>query len=303
MRTLSVLAAVSAIALAAPAVAQDASYPADTTMPADTSASAPISSDQASYPEDEPFTGLYVGVAGGYDVQKHETYSQLIFDRNLDGRFGDVVSTSTGANAFGLPSCGGRARGNAPGLGCRSDKDGFAYYGHVGFDKQFGPLVVGVVGEFGKTEITDSVSSFSTTPASYTLTRRVNWEGAARARAGYARNTTLFYATGGAGYVQINRSFTTTNTLNAFQVRGDRKQLGWQAGGGIEQKIGRNISIGLEYLFHRYNDDDTRVRVTQGTALANNPFVLAPNTTGTDIARNDNRFSWNSIRGVVNFRF
>ena len=299
MRSLFTLAATSALALATPAFAQDAAYPADTTA----EAPAPRVADPVALPEDEPFTGLYVGVAGGYDIQKHETYSHLAFDRNLDGRFGDVVATSAGANAFALPSCGGRARGNVPGLGCQSDKDGFAYYGRVGFDKQFGSIVVGVVGEFGKSEITDSVSSFSTTPASYTLTRRVNWEAGARLRAGYAVNRTLFYATGGGGYAKIGRSFRTTNTANDFRVRGDSTQFGWQAGGGLEQKVSPNISIGVEYLFHRYKDDDTRVRVTQGTAAADNPFVLAPNTQGTDIRRTDDQFGWNSIRGVVNFRF
>jgi outer membrane immunogenic protein len=300
VRTILTLVGASAFALAAPAFAQDAAYPADASAPVD---AAPQVADPVDLPDDEPFTGFYVGAAGGYDIQAHESQSHLIFDRDLDGNFGDPVTTATGANAFGLPSCGGKARGNVPGLGCQSDKDGFAYYGRVGFDKQFGSLVVGVVGEFGKTEITDSVSSFSTTPASYTLTRKVDWEGAVRARAGYARNTTLFYATGGAGYARITRSFDTTNTANDFDVRGDREKFGWQAGGGIEQKIGRNISVGLEYLFHRYKDDDTRVRVTQGSAPATNPFVLAPNTNGTDIARNDDQFGWNSIRGVVNFRF
>ena len=300
MRTILTLVGASAFAIATPAFAQDASMPADTTM---SDAGAPQVADPVSLPEDEPFTGLYVGVAGGYDIQAHETYSHLIFDRNLDGNFGDPVTTATGANAFALPSCGGKARGNVPGLGCKSDKDGFAYYGRVGFDKQFGSIVVGVVGEFGKTEITDSVSSFSTTPASYTLTRRVNWEAGLRLRGGYAVNRTLFYATGGGGYARIGRSFGSTNTANQFDISGDREKFGWQAGGGLEQKIGRNMSIGLEYLFHRYKDDDTRVRVTQGTAPATNPFVLAPNTTGTDIARNDDQFGWNSIRGVVNFRF
>lgn len=280
MRTLSIALGLGLIAAATPALSQ-------TTVPDD----------------DTPFTGIYVGVAGGYDVQRNDQNSSILFDRNLDGKFGDGVLTSTGADAFSPGSCPGRARGNVPNLGCVSDKDGAAYYGRVGIDRQFGHFVGGIVGEFGKSEITDSVSSFSTTPASYTMTRRVNWEAGLRLRGGYAANTTLFYATGGAGYAQIGRSFRTTNTVNDFDPRGKRNQFGFQGGGGIEQKISRNLSIGLEYLYHQYDDDDFRVRATAGTAPATNPFILAPNTTGTDLRRSDEKFRWHSMRATAAFRF
>ena len=51
------------------------------------------------------FSGIYVGAAGGYDVQPNDGGARLEFDRNLDGRFGDTVLTGTGANAFspGVP--------------------------------------------------------------------------------------------------------------------------------------------------------------------------------------------------------
>lgn len=299
MRTIFTLLGASAIALATPAFAQDATMPADTSMPAATD---PQVAAPASLSEDEPFTGFYVGAAGGYDVQGNDTGSSLLVDRNLDGKFGDGLLTSTGANAF-VQSCHGQARGATANLGCNKDKDGWAYYGRVGFDKQFGPFVLGAVGEFGKSEIRDSVSTFSSTPAAYVMTRKVNWEAGARLRAGYAANTTLFYGTGGAGYARIGRSFATTNTLNDFDSSGRRNQWGLQAGGGIEQKIGRNLSIGLEYLYHSYVDDDYRVLVSQGAAPATNPFVLAPNTTGTDLKRSDDVFRWHSIRATAAFRF
>jgi outer membrane immunogenic protein len=39
--------------------------------------------------EAEPgFNGIYVGVAGGYDGQSNDRRSRILFDRNLDGRFG-----------------------------------------------------------------------------------------------------------------------------------------------------------------------------------------------------------------------
>jgi len=252
--------------------------------------------------DEQPFTGLYAGGSFGYDVQSNDAGSRILFDRNLDGRFGDTVTTATGANAFSPGFCGGQARAATP-VGCRKDKDAIAYYGRVGFDQQLGNIVVGVMGEFGKSEIRDSVSAFSTTPANYVMNREVNWEASVRGRAGYAANTTLFYATGGVGYLSVDRSFTSTNTANAFTNNGDDKVWGGTFGGGLEQKIGRNFSVGLEYLFHDYNDDNYRVRVARGTAPATNPFVLAPNVTGTDLARSDNRFRWHSLRATAAFRF
>lgn len=250
-----------------------------------------------------PFSGVYVGGSVGYDAQPNDVGSGILFDRNLDGVFGDTVRTAAGANAFSPGFCKGAARGNAPAAGCRNDKDGVAYYGRVGADYQRGPIVIGAVGEFGKSEINDSVSAFSTTPASYTMTRKIDWEGSARGRIGYAANTTLFYGTFGGGYARIARSFSTTNTANAFTESGKRQQFGILGGGGIEQKISPHLSFGLEYMYHQYQDGDYRVRASAGSAPATNPFILAPNTTGTDFRRSDSYFRWHSMRATAAFRF
>ena len=259
------------------------------------------------------FSGFYVGAAGGYDVQPNDRGSSILFDRGLDGRFGDTVTTAAGANAFGGTVggfCNGRATGatgpgNSAGAAraCRNDKDGAAYYGRVGFDVQRGTVVAGLVGEFGKTEINDSVSAFSTTPASYTLYRAVNWEASARGRLGFAAGgQTLFYGTAGGGYARIDHKFFTTNTANAFALSGDRTKFGFLGGGGVEQKLGRHLSFGLEYMYHQYDDKDFRVRATQGTQPATNPFILN-GAGGTDFRRSDPKFRWHSLRATAAFRF
>ena len=257
------------------------------------------------------FTGLYIGAAGGYDAQPNDAGSTILFDRGLDGRFGDTVTTAAGANAFGGIGgfCKGRATaGTSPTnpttpARCRNDKDGAAYYGRIGFDSQMGRFVVGVVGEFGRTEINDSVTAFSTTPASYTMYREIDYEGSVRGRFGYTPNdSTLFYATGGPSYAKIDHAFFTTNTANANAGRGDDTQFGITGGGGIEQKLGDHFSFGLEYMYHRYDDSDYRVRLTQGTAAATNPFVLG-GAAGTDFRRSDTKFLWHSIRATAAFRF
>ncbi|KQS05239.1 hypothetical protein ASG11_07355 [Sphingomonas sp. Leaf357] len=275
---LSLAAGTAALSFAAPAFAQDAA------------------------PERAPFDGLYVGGSVGFDAQPSDARSTLLFDRNLDGTFGDTVTTSTGANAFSPGFCNGAATSTAP-VACRNDKDNISYAGRIGIDKQYGNLVAGVVGEFGKSKINDSTSGFSTTPASYTFSRSIKYNANLRARVGYAANTTLFYATAGGAYAKLNHRFTTSNTANAFASRGDRDVWGYTGGGGIEQKLGRHFSIGLEYLYTQYKDNDYTVRVTQGTAPATNPFVLAPNTGGTDIIRSDDKFRSHSVRATAAFRF
>ncbi len=256
---------------------------------------------------DGGYNGIYVGAAGGYDVQPNDGGSQILFDRNLDGRFGDVVRTGSGANAFAPGFCGGQATNQlSPSNGgrCTKDKDDWAYYGRIGADAQRGRIVVGMVGEFGTSNITDAVSAFSGTPASYVFNRGIDWEAGIRARAGVTPNdTTLFYGTFGPGYARIDRAFGSTNTANTFTGTGKRNQFGIQGGGGIEQRIGRHLSFGLEYIYHQYRDDDYVVRAA---GPAGTPFTNAANggsAAGTDFIRSDDKFRWHSLRATAAFRF
>lgn len=249
-----------------------------------------------------PFSGFYIGGTVGFDAQPNDVGESILFDRNLDGNFNDTVTTAAAANAFSPGFCNGRATSTAP-VACRNDKDNISYSGRIGYDMQFGNIVAGLVVEGGKSEVSDSVSAFSTTPASYTMTREIDYTANARLRLGYAARTTLFYATGGPAYARVDHSFSTSNTANAFTGRGKKDAWGFVAGGGIEQKLGRHFSIGLEYLYNQYKDDKYVVRATAGTAPVTNPFILAPNTTGTDFQRSDNKFRWHSVRATAAFRF
>lgn len=262
-----------------------------------------LSSPALAQTDDEAgFNGLYVGGSFGYSVQNNDVNSRINFDRNRDGNFSDTVVTAAGANAFSPGSCNGAATSATPGTGCDNDKDGIDFAGRVGFDIQRGNLVFGLVGEAGRTRITDSVSAFSTTPASYTMTRDVRFQAAVRARAGYTPdNKTLFYGTGGGSYARVGNYFSTTNTANAFATNGRYDLYGYQAGGGIEHMFGPHFSIGLEYLYNRFKDRKGVVRVSQGSAPLTNPFILGGG--GTDFQRSDNRFSWHTGRVTASFRF
>jgi outer membrane immunogenic protein len=249
----------------------------------------------------ESWTGPHVGGRLGYAFQRSDKDETVLFDTDLNGSFGDTVTTGTGANAFSPGFCGGAAQARTPSAGCSDDGDGTDWAAHAGFDYQMGSFVVGLVGEYGRTNISDSVAAFSTTPAFYTLTRELRDNASLRARVGFASGNTLVYGTGGPAWGKIRNSFATSNTANVFTNTGNEDAWGYRAGGGIEQRLGGGFSIGAQYLYTSLKDDDFRVRAG-GPAPAGNPFVRT-NPAGTDFARSGDRFNSHSAHVTVNFRF
>lgn len=277
MKLASLLVASAATMLAVPAMAQD------------------------DHDRSQDFNGPYVAIGGGGTLQGNDRGETLIFDTNRDGTYGDTVNTAGGTNAFSPGFCNGTAT-SAANVSCRNDKDGAEYFARAGYDKRMGNFVLGAVIEGGRSEARDSVSGFSTTPASYTMSREADWQAGARLRAGYTPGGgALFYVTGGAAYARLDNKFTTTNTVNSFTDSGKTNGWGYAAGGGAEIMVAKNLSIGLEYLYTDLKDKDYVVNVGPGTAPATNPFLL--NGGGTDIQRSDPHFRTHSVRGTIGFRF
>jgi outer membrane immunogenic protein len=253
---------------------------------------------------DTHFDGPYVSAVVGMGVQNNDGRSdRLVFDTDGDGAYDDTVTTIAGANAFSPGFCGGVAKGNSAGAGCRGDRDKLEYAGRIGYDSRMGNFVLGGLIEASRSESTDGVSGFSTTPASYSIGRQLDYAVSARARAGYTPGGgALFYVTGGGSYAKIDHEFATTNTANAFEEMRDGKMVwGWQAGGGGEIMLTDGMSLGLEYLYNRYKDNKYHVNVSQGTAPATNPFLLASGS--TQIRPSDRNFDFHSLRATVNFQF
>ena len=250
------------------------------------------------------WTGPYVGGGGGYAWQGKGKDETIRFDTDRDGNFDNTVTTATGANAFTPGFCGGAARGNAPAAGCTNDHGGTAWSVHAGYDRQFGSIVAGIVAEGGDAAIVDNVSAFSTTPASYTMTRSLGFNAGIRARLGFTtKSGTLLYATGGGVYGKIRNSFSTTNNFNTFTETGRKDNAwGWTAGGGVDQKIGDHFSIGVLYKYTRFNADGYGVNAGQGTPpSATNPFVIT-SAGSTDFAR-ESRFDTHSVMATASYRF
>lgn len=250
----------------------------------------------------QDFNGPYISIGGGASLQGSDRGETLIFDTNRDGTYGDPVNAVGGTDAFAPGFCNGAATGTAN-TGCRNDRDGAEFFGRLGYDRRMGNFVLGAVVEGGHSVARDSVSGFSTTPASYTMSREADYQANARLRAGYTPGGgALFYVTGGGAYARLDNKFATSNTANSFADNGKTNAWGYAVGGGAEVMVTKNIGLGLEYLYTDVKDKDYVVNVGAGTAdPATNPFLL--NGGGTDIRRSDPNFRTHSVRGTLSYRF
>lgn len=253
----------------------------------------------------EYFNGFYVGGTFSSDSQANDGGDRVAFDTDQDGVFDNNVRTTTGVNAFDPGFCSGAANTNAPSGGCISDKNGIGYSARIGADSRItNNVVIGFLVEGAKSESEDYSTAFSSTPASYTTIRSLDYAVSARGRLGYSPGDGrgLFYATGGVSYAKIDHDFVTTNGANSFAVtNGDDMVWGYQAGAGAELMVTKNIGFGVEYLYSNYVDDKSFVAVGRGTAGATNPFLLASG--GTNLRSSDTDFELQSLRATLSFHF
>lgn len=252
--------------------------------------------------QDADWTGAHFGGRLGFTTQPDDSNETILFDTDLNGSFDDNVNTSSGTNAFARGFCGGAAF-SATATSC-SDRFGTEWAIHAGYDLQLGrSLVVGALAEYGRSHIEDSVTAFSSTPAFYTLTRRLGHTASVRARAGLSFGNTLAFATGGIAYGKIRSHFDTSNMVNSFTpTEGKEGAWGYRVGGGVEQRVSDRFSIGVQYLHTSLDDDGMIVRVGGANVPVSNPFILG-NTEGTDLRRSSRRFNSNSASVLVSFRF
>lgn len=251
------------------------------------------------------WNGGYVGAyAGIVDKPDNGDSDRFLFDTNLDGNFNDTVRTGAGADAFSPGFCNGVAQTATPAGGCAENSGGADWGLRAGYDWQFDRFVVGVVGEYGLMDARDAVSAFSTTPARYSMLRKIDGIAALRARIGVVvgdDEANLVYATAGGARASIENTFATSNGVNTFTNNGDTDASGHQLGLGYERRFGQAFTVGVEYLRTELDDGDYRVRAA-GPAPATNPFILQ-NPNGTDFRRSDTDIELDSLRITASYRF
>ncbi|WP_315974901.1 outer membrane protein [Microvirga yunnanensis] len=82
-----------------------------------------------------------------------------------------------------------------------------------------------------------------------------NWFGTVRARAGYAFDRALIYATGGLAYAKISNGFSSS----------DDTSVGWTLGAGVEYAFTNNLTAKVEGLYVNLDQDDDDLPVNAGS--------------------------------------
>lgn len=185
------------------------------------------------------WTGFYVGGQIGYGWNAN--------DNDFDVPVGYTVD--------GLPFTGFGG----------DEGDGFLAGVHAGYNVQLGSFVVGVEGDiegvFGDDDddFDGVIIGPGGLPVTYSIaSSSIDWQGSLRARAGFAFDRALIYATGGIAFAGLSDGIGSSN---------DDTLTGWTLGAGIEYAFTDNLTTRLEYRYTNFDGDNN---IFDGADLGDN---------------------------------
>lgn len=195
------------------------------------------------------------------------------------------------------PFAGGLPAAFAPGFSGQFNSN-FVGGVHAGYDWQSGSIVYGGLLDISYANLSDQQVGRSITPATYTITRRIDVLATARARLGYAASDRFLpYITGGLAYGNVNFGYTQPGSGAAFTTSGGQfSNFGYTVGAGFETKVTQKLSFGLEYLYTNLGGNNFRAN------LVNGPFGAAGGP-GTNLTGSDNNFDFHTITAKLSYRF
>jgi outer membrane immunogenic protein len=119
------------------------------------------------------------------------------------------------------------------------DIEGFTGGVETGYNYQVEQFVFGI-----ETDISLSGIDGSTTNNCALCSTDIEWFGTVRARAGFAFERVLIFASGGLAYGEVDSGFSSASANHNSEVN-----VGWTAGGGLEWAATDQFSVKAEYLF------------------------------------------------------
>ncbi|WP_134496326.1 outer membrane protein [Microvirga pakistanensis] len=160
---------------------------------------------------------------------------------------------NTGDNDFAVPA--GVTVDGVPFTGFGGDDgDGFLAGVHAGYNYQIGSFVVGLEGDiegvFGDDD--DDFDGVFEDDAGNPIVvsipgTSIDWQGSIRARAGFAFDRALIYATGGFAFAGLSDGIGDAD---------DDTLTGWTLGAGLEYAFTNNLTTRLEYRYTSFDGDN-----------------------------------------------
>jgi outer membrane immunogenic protein len=127
----------------------------------------------------------------------------------------------------------------------------------AGYDWQDRGFVYGVIADWAwtsaKASSTGPAANTSTTPSIPYASAQVEWLASFRGRFGMAVDDTLFYGTAGVALGSFKDSASYTGTCcGDWSADTTSTKAGWVAGGGVEHKLTKNLSLVGEVLYYGF---------------------------------------------------
>ncbi len=190
------------------------------------------------------WTGIYVGAHGGL-----------------------ATGTTNGrADLLGLAS-----------ISAEYDVSGAVYGAHVGYNQQFGSLVLGIEGSYSAADINGS----QTCLLLLNCARKVDGIASLVGRIGYAADRTMVYSSMGLAWADVETN-VTDNILGGglLSAKANETHLGWVVGLGVEHAVARNITARIEYNHYEFGSETHNLDVNFLGAPAG---VTIPTKVGLDV--------------------
>jgi outer membrane immunogenic protein len=141
------------------------------------------------------------------------------------------------------------------------DVDGWNAGIFGGYNHQFvNNVVVGLEADINYTDADGSAVLVAGGLAG-TQTTEINFDGAVRARLGYAFDRVLVYVAGGVAFADID----TSTTLGGFAADESDTTVGWTVGAGVEAMVTEQVAVRAEYRYTKFDDIDFAVAGIDGT--------------------------------------
>jgi outer membrane immunogenic protein len=251
------------------------------------------------------WSGFYIGGNAGYGWENTRTdysYTSLpagSVTRGFDDVFGPTGSDLTGGNAGPLNVGGSSAVASAIASGFLPTSIGKKNQGFFtggvqgGFNYQVNQLVFG--GEADFMWMNGVKTASYTAPNNGIISNTavaqagLQWLSTVRARAGFAVDRTLVYATGGVAFGRVvantNGSGSDGSNTDLFSGSGTKTRTGYTVGGGLEYAFTPNWIARAEYLYYNLGTVNYAVAAANSVAAGEGLFINASQKMDGSIVR------------------